>query len=56
MMNLLIADDDKTFCQLLEAEMRPAGWRVTIAADAMQTIMYAQRAQPNVIVLDTAAA
>jgi DNA-binding response OmpR family regulator len=43
MMNLLIADDDKTFSQLLEAETRSKGWRVTIAADAMQTIMYALR-------------
>jgi len=51
-MKLLIADDDKTFCHLLSAEMGANGWRVTIAADAMQTIMYALRVQPNVIVLD----
>jgi DNA-binding response OmpR family regulator len=51
-MNLLIADDDKTFCELLGAEMRSQGWAVTIAADAMQTIMYARRVQPQVIVLD----
>jgi len=50
-MKLLIADDDKTFCHLLSAEMGAKGWRVTIAADAMQ-IMYALRVQPNVIVLD----
>lgn len=51
-MNVLIADDDKTFCQLLAAEMQSAGWRVTIASDAMQTIMFALRSQPDVIVLD----
>ena len=51
-MKLLIADDDKTFCHLLSAEMGAKGWRVTIAADAMQTIMYALRVEPNVIVLD----
>jgi len=51
-MKLLIADDDKTFCHLLSAEMSAKGWRVTIAADAMQTIMYARRVQPDVIVLD----
>ena len=51
-MKLLIADDDKTFCHLLATEMGSKGWRVTIAADAMQTIMYALRVQPNVIVLD----
>jgi DNA-binding response OmpR family regulator len=32
--------------------MGATGWRVRIAADAMQTIMYALRVQPNVIVLD----
>src|SRR4029077_20522470 len=47
----LIADDDKTFCELLSAEMRLTGWRVTVAADAMQTIMYALRVQPDVIVV-----
>jgi DNA-binding response OmpR family regulator len=51
-MKLLIADDDKTFCHLLSAEMGLKGWRVTVASDAMQTIMYALRVQPNVIVLD----
>jgi CheY-like chemotaxis protein len=52
MKKILIADDDKTFCELLSAEMRLAGWSVTVAADAMQTIMYALRVQPDVIVLD----
>ena len=52
MLNVLIADDDKTFNLLLAAELRAKGWRVTIAADAMQTIMYALRVQPHVIVLD----
>ena len=52
MLNVLIADDDKTFSLLLSAELRAKGWRVTIAADGMQTIMYALRVQPNVIVLD----
>jgi CheY-like chemotaxis protein len=51
-MKLLIADDDKTFCHLLSAEIGAKGWRVIIAADAMQTIMYAMGVQPNVIVLD----
>lgn len=49
---VLIADDDGTFCQLLGAEMTAAGWTVITARDAMQTIMFALRGQPNVIVLD----
>jgi len=49
---LLIADDDRTFCELLGAEMTSAGWAVTIASDAMQTIMFALRGQPHAIVLD----
>jgi DNA-binding response OmpR family regulator len=51
-MKLLIADDDRTFCELLAAEMASAGWHVTIASDAMQTIMFALRGQPDIIVLD----
>lgn len=51
-MNLLIADDDKTFCELLAAEMREFGWKSTTASDAMQAIMFAVRSQPDAIVLD----
>ena len=51
-MNLLIADDDKTFAQLLAAELRELGCRVTVASDAMQAVMFAVRAPQDAIVLD----
>jgi DNA-binding response OmpR family regulator len=51
-MKLLIADDDRTLCLLLAAEMRAKGWTVDIASDAMQTVMFAMRGQPDAIVLD----
>jgi DNA-binding response OmpR family regulator len=51
-MKLLIADDDRTFCFLLAAEMRSRGWTVDIASDAMQAVMFAMRGQPEAILLD----
>ena len=51
-MKLLIADDDRTFCFLLAAEMRSKGWTVDVASDAMQTVMFAMRGQPDAILLD----
>src|SRR5690348_15001686 len=51
-MNVLIADDDKTFAQLLAAELRQLGCRVTVASDAMQAVMFAVRASQDAIVLD----
>lgn len=51
-MNVLIADDDKTFALLLGAELRSLGWRVTIASDAMQAVMFAVRSPQHAIVLD----
>ena len=51
-MKLLIADDDATLCLLLSTELQAKGWKVEVARDAMQTIMYAIRGQPDCIVLD----
>lgn len=51
-MKLLIADDDRVFCQLLTTTMLSHRWSVEIASDAMQTIMFAKRGHPDVIVLD----
>ena len=51
-MNLLIADDDRVLTHLLSAKLRSRGWTVTIAADAMQTLMCAMKAPPDVILLD----
>lgn len=51
-MKILIADDDTTFRLLLAAELRGAGCQVDFASDAMQTIMYARRGNPDIIILD----
>ena len=51
-MKLLIADDDRVLTHLLSARLRAKGWTVTIAYDAMQAMMYAMRATPDVILLD----
>jgi len=51
-MNVLIADDDRVVTHLLASRIRAQGWKVTIAQDAMQTVMFALRTAPDVIVLD----
>lgn len=51
-MNLLIADDDRVLTHLLSAKLRSRGWTVTIASDAMQTLMFAIKTPPDVILLD----
>ena len=51
-MKVLIADDDPVITHLIRAGLRAKGWAVEVAADAMQTVMFAMRAQPDVIVLD----
>jgi two-component system OmpR family response regulator len=51
-MNVLIADDDLVLTHLLAARLRPRGWHVEVAHDAMQAVMFAMRLQPDVIVLD----
>lgn len=51
-MKLLIADDDQTLVLLLTTGLRAKGWTVEVARDAMQTIMFAMRTQPDAILLD----
>ncbi len=51
-MNLLIADDDRVLTHLLSVKLRSRGWTVSVAADAMQTLMFAVRTPPDVILLD----
>ena len=51
-MKLLIADDDATLCLLVATELRAKGWKVEIARDAMQTVMFAMRSRPDCILLD----
>jgi len=51
-MRVLIADDDKVMSHLLAARLKALGWRVDLAVDSMQTLMFAMRTPPDVIVLD----
>lgn len=51
-MKILIADDDRVVSHLLSARLQAEGWRVTVAQDAMQALMFALRLAPDAIVLD----
>lgn len=51
-MKVLIADDDKVLSHMLAGRLRALGWGIDLANDAMQTVMFAMRGQPDVIVLD----
>jgi two-component system, OmpR family, KDP operon response regulator KdpE len=51
-MNLLVADDDPLISHLLRTGLQARGWKVTIAADAMQAVMFAMRTPPDAVVLD----
>jgi two-component system OmpR family response regulator len=51
-MKLLIADDDRVLSHLLSARLGAKGWKVTLAFDAMQAMMFAMRATPDVVLLD----
>ena len=49
---ILIADDDRVVSHLLSARLQAEGWRVSVAQDAMQVLMFALRIVPDAIVLD----
>ncbi|PYO88210.1 MAG: hypothetical protein DMD66_08160 [Gemmatimonadetes bacterium] len=49
---ILVADDDKVTLETLGAQLRGVGFQVVTAMDAMQAFMIAQRALPDVVVLD----
>lgn len=51
-LRVLIADDDRVLTSLLTTRLKARGWKVEVALDAMQTMMFAMRTQPSVIVLD----
>lgn len=51
-MKVLIADDDRVLSHMLATRLRALGWAIDLAGDAMQTVMFAMRGQPDVIVLD----
>jgi DNA-binding response OmpR family regulator len=51
-MKVLIADDDRVLTLLLATRLKSKGWQVDVAHDAMQALMFAMKAAPDVIALD----
>lgn len=51
-MNILIADDDPVYVELVATRLRNKGFRVTRVVDAMQAFMTAVREPPDAILLD----
>jgi DNA-binding response OmpR family regulator len=51
-MKVLIADDDRVLTLLLATRLKAKGWKVDVAHDAMQALMFAMKAAPDVIALD----
>lgn len=49
---VLVADDDRVLSHLLSTRLRALGWKVDVAMDAMQAVMFAIRSAPDVITLD----
>ncbi len=52
MAKILIADDSRFQVEVMAAHLRPKGFSVVSAADALQTWMTALREQPDAILLD----
>ena len=50
--HILIADDDPVTVQLLSGVLTGSGYDVSVARDAMQTIMMAMRKPPAALLLD----
>ena len=51
-MNILIADDDRSFTHLLSTFLKAKGYSVTVASDAMQALQAVMRSLPDAIILD----
>jgi CheY-like chemotaxis protein len=49
---VLVIDDDKTMCAVMNAALRAGGFDVTTAFDAAQGFMFAQKDPPDLILLD----
>lgn len=48
----LIAEDDPVMATLLSDFLRSRGFATLVAVDAMQTVMYAVRSEPAIVLLD----
>ena len=51
-MKVLIADDDRVYVHMVSIFLRQRGLEPTPVYDGMQTMMFARRTQPDVILLD----
>ena len=51
-MKLLIVDDDRDLCELLEYTLRREGYVVTKAFDGEAALQMVKREQPNLVILD----
>lgn len=51
-MTILIADDDPIFTRLFSTQLKAKGFKVTIAADAMQATMVIRKSKPDAVFLD----
>jgi two-component system response regulator RegA len=51
-MKVLLADDDRTFVDLISTRLRAKGFDVAVAFDATQAMMIAVKLVPDAIVLD----
>jgi CheY-like chemotaxis protein len=52
MPKILIADDSRFQVELIASYLRPKGFELVFAGDALQTWMTALRGQPSLVVLD----
>jgi two-component system response regulator RegA len=50
--NLLLVDDDETFCSVLEPALEKRGFLVTVATDVKQGIVLAEQTEPEYAVID----
>lgn len=51
-LRVLCADDDATTVALVSTGLQRRGWVVSSAVDAMQAFMFAQKQQPDIVLLD----
>ncbi len=49
---ILLIDDDATLCELLSAQLRLAGYRVSTANDGLSGLRLVDEARPDLVVLD----
>ena len=53
-MRILVADDEKTICELLTEALRPLGHEILSAADGLEALRLIEQESPGVVILDIA--